>query len=155
MDCSPPSSSVHGILQARILEWVAIPFSRGSPYPEIKPGCPKVQADSLAFEPPEKPQDKDVKVVIQSCPTLCDPEDGSPSGSSAHGILQTSMLGWVAMYKDDSKKYINAKNLVALPTQWTWVWSSSGSWWWTGKPGVLWSMWSQRYGQSWATELNT
>ena len=30
MDCSPPSSSVHGILQARILEWVAIPFSRGS-----------------------------------------------------------------------------------------------------------------------------
>ena len=30
MDCSPPDSSVHGILQARILEWVAIPFSRGS-----------------------------------------------------------------------------------------------------------------------------
>ena len=30
MDCRPPSSSVHGILQARILEWVAIPFSRGS-----------------------------------------------------------------------------------------------------------------------------
>ena len=33
MDCSPPSSSVHGILQARILEWVAIPFSRGSSQP--------------------------------------------------------------------------------------------------------------------------
>ena len=33
MDCSPPSSSVHGILQARILEWVAIPFSRGSSWP--------------------------------------------------------------------------------------------------------------------------
>ena len=30
MDCSPPGSSLHGILQARILEWVAIPFSRGS-----------------------------------------------------------------------------------------------------------------------------
>ena len=30
MDCSPPGSSVHGILQARILEWIAIPFSRGS-----------------------------------------------------------------------------------------------------------------------------
>ena len=30
MDCSPPAFSVHGILQARILEWVAIPFSRGS-----------------------------------------------------------------------------------------------------------------------------
>ena len=33
MDCSPPYSSVHGILQARILEWVAIPFSRGSSWP--------------------------------------------------------------------------------------------------------------------------
>ena len=33
MDCSPPGSSVHGILQARILEWVAIPFSRGSSWP--------------------------------------------------------------------------------------------------------------------------
>ena len=33
MDCSPPGSSVHGILQARILEWVAISFSRGSPQP--------------------------------------------------------------------------------------------------------------------------
>ena len=30
MDCSPPGSSLHGTLQARILEWVAIPFSRGS-----------------------------------------------------------------------------------------------------------------------------
>ena len=43
----------------------------------------------------------------------------APLDSSVHGILQVSMLGWVAMYKDDSKKYINAKNLVALPTQWT------------------------------------
>ena len=34
MDCSPPGSSVHGTLQARILEWVAIPFSRGSSQPE-------------------------------------------------------------------------------------------------------------------------
>ena len=37
MDCSPPGSSVHGILQARILEWVAISFSRGSSQPRIKP----------------------------------------------------------------------------------------------------------------------
>ena len=33
LDCSPPGSSVHGILQARILEWVAIPFSKGSSRP--------------------------------------------------------------------------------------------------------------------------
>ena len=51
MCCSPPGSSVHGILQARILEWVAIPFSRGSPDPGVKPGSPALQADSLPSEP--------------------------------------------------------------------------------------------------------
>ena len=39
-------------------------------------------------------------------------------------------------------------------TQWTWVWVDSGSWWWTGRPGVLWFMGSQRVGHNWATELN-
>ena len=40
IDRSPPGSSVHGILQARILEWVAISFSRDLPDPRIKPGSP-------------------------------------------------------------------------------------------------------------------
>ena len=44
--------------------------------------------------------------------------------------------------------------LVASLTQWTWVWVDSGSWWWTGRPGVLWFMGSQRVGHDWATELN-
>jgi len=43
---------------------------------------------------------------------------------------------------------------VASPTQWTWVWVNSGSWWWTGKPGVLQSMGSQRVWNDWVTELN-
>ena len=43
--------------------------------------------------------------------------------------------------------------MVSL-TQWTWVWVSSGSWWWTGKPGMLLSMRSQRVRHGWATELN-
>ena len=43
---------------------------------------------------------------------------------------------------------------MASPTQWTWVWAGPGSWWWTGKPGVLQSMGSQRVGHDWATELN-
>ena len=42
---------------------------------------------------------------------------------------------------------------MALPTQQTWVWVSSGSWWWTGKPGVLQSMGLQRVGHDCATEL--
>ena len=40
------------------------------------------------------------------------------------------------------------------PTQWTWVWVNSGSWWWTGRPDVLQSMRSQRVRHDWATELN-
>ena len=43
---------------------------------------------------------------------------------------------------------------MASPTQWTWVWVNSGSWWWTGKPGVLQSMGLQRVGHDWATALN-
>ena len=44
---------------------------------------------------------------------------------------------------------------MASLTRWTWVWASSGSWWWTGKPGVLQSTGSQRVGHDWATELNS
>ena len=43
---------------------------------------------------------------------------------------------------------------MASLTQWTWVWVSSGSWWWTGRPGVLQFMESQRVRHDWATELN-
>ena len=59
IDSSPPDSSVPGILQARILEWVAISFPNA---------C------------------RDAK-LLQSCPTLYDPMDSSPPGSSVHGIL--------------------------------------------------------------------
>ena len=45
-DCSQPGSSVHGIPQARILEWVAITFSRGSSNSGFKPESPTLQADS-------------------------------------------------------------------------------------------------------------
>ena len=69
IDGSPPGPSVHGILQARTLEWVAISFSNA---------C--MHAKSL-----------------QSCPTLCDPMDSSPPGSSVHGILQARILEWVAI----------------------------------------------------------
>ena len=41
---------------------------------------------------------------------------------------------------------------MASPTQWTWVWARSGSWWWTGKPGVLQSMGLQRVGHDLVTE---
>ena len=54
MDCSPPGSSVHGILQARILEWVAISFSRGSSWPRDWTQVSTLRADALTSEPPGK-----------------------------------------------------------------------------------------------------
>ena len=44
---------------------------------------------------------------------------------------------------------------MASPTQWTWVWVNSRSWWWTGKPGMLQSMGSLRVGHNWAAVLNS
>ena len=52
VDCSPPGSSIQGILQARIPEWVAISFSRGSSQPRDEPTSPALQADALNSEPP-------------------------------------------------------------------------------------------------------
>ena len=43
---------------------------------------------------------------------------------------------------------------MASPTRWTWAWENSGSWWWTGRPGMLRFMGLQRVGHNWATELN-
>ena len=60
MVCSPPSSSVHWILQARILQWVAIPSSKGSSQPRIEPRSPALQVDSLPSEPPGNPKNSGV-----------------------------------------------------------------------------------------------
>ena len=62
VDCSLPGSSVHGILQARILEWVAIPFSRGSfqPRDRTQVCSPALWAGSLPSEPPGKPKNPGV-----------------------------------------------------------------------------------------------
>ena len=94
MDCSPPGSSVHGILQARILEWVAIPFSRGSSqgsHPGIEAGAPTLQEDSLLSDPPGEPRAPDVKLA-RSCLTLCNPMD-----YTVHGILQARIPEWLAI----------------------------------------------------------
>ena len=54
MDCSLPGSSVNGILQARILEWVAVPFSRGSSQPRDQTRVSHIAGGSLPSEPPGK-----------------------------------------------------------------------------------------------------
>ena len=77
VDCSPPGSSVHRILQARILEWVAVSFSRDLLDPGIEPRSPTLQTDTLTSEPP---------VVDLTTPLLEDFWDVS-SYSSLHIML--------------------------------------------------------------------
>jgi len=63
MVCSPPGSSIHGILQARILEWVGIPFSKGTFLNQRSNlGSLAFQADSLLSEPQGSPKGLDARV---------------------------------------------------------------------------------------------
>ena len=92
MAYSPPGSSVHGILQARILEWVAISFSRGSSWPSSQTQSPALQADSLLTELWGILQARILEwvqfsSVAQSCPTLCDPMNRSTPGLPVHHQL--------------------------------------------------------------------
>ena len=86
MDSSPPGSSVYGISQVRILEWVAISFSRGSSQSGIEstsPVFPALQVDSL----PAEPRGTQFSSVKQSCPTLCNPMNCRTPGLPVHHQL--------------------------------------------------------------------
>ena len=127
MDCSPPGSSVHGILQATLLEWVAMPSSRGSSWLMdwtqvscIAGGFFTVWATReahciLAAAAAAK--------SLQLCLTLCNPVDGSLSGSSVLGILQARTLEWVAIAFSNAWKWkVKVKSLSGvqlLVTPWT------------------------------------
>ena len=96
IDCSPPGSSVQGIPQARILEWVAISFSRGSSHTQgSNPGLPHCRQSPYHLSHQGSPAA--AAKSLQSCPTLCDPADSSPPGSPVPGILQARTLQWVAI----------------------------------------------------------
>ena len=96
-NCSPPGFSVHGILEARILQWIAILFSRGSNHGLLH--CRQI----LYLRATGK--SKILLVVtsivraqsLQTSPTLCNRMDWSLPGSSVHGIFQARILEWVAM----------------------------------------------------------
>ena len=102
MNHSPPGSTVHGISQARILEWVAMPSSRGSSQPRdqtTSPAPPALQAESLPLSHQGRLSRAPTAAAksLQSCPTLCDRIDGRPPGSPVPGILQARTLEWLAV----------------------------------------------------------
>ena len=85
------------------MEWIAIFLLQGI-YPGIKLGSPALQADSLPSDPPRKPLTAATAKSLQSCPTLCDPIDGSPPGFPIPGILQARTLEWVAISSSNAWK---------------------------------------------------
>ena len=69
-----------------------------------------------------------------------------------HVGLKTLILGKVnAGGEGDDRRW---DGWMASPIRWTWIWVGFGSWWWTGRPGVLWSIRLQRVRHDWTTELN-
>ena len=98
MNCSPLGSSVLGISQARKLERVVISFSRGSSPPGDLT-CVSCIGRRILYHLVTWEAQRRVCVclVAQSCLTLCNPMDCSPSGSTVHGISQARILEWVAI----------------------------------------------------------
>ena len=163
--CDPINYTVHEILQARILELVAFPFSRGSsqpkdqtqvsriagrfftswatreaqeywsgepipspedlPDPEIQPGSPALQADSLTTELSGKPQKAALNgtescccLVAKLCLILCGPMDSSPPGYSIHGISQTRKQEWVAISFSTGSSWPRDWNYISYIDRW-------------------------------------
>ena len=97
-DFSLPVSSVSGIFQARILEWVAVSYSKGSFPPRNQTRVSCIAGRFFTTEPLGK-----LCLLfagaksLQSCPILCGSLDCSPPGFSVQGVLLTRILQWVAM----------------------------------------------------------
>ena len=90
--CDPMDYTVHGILQARILDWVALPFSRGSSHPRIKPRSPALQVDSL----PAEPQGKTKNIGVGSLSLL---QQIFPTQESNWGLLHCRWILYQLSYQ--------------------------------------------------------
>ena len=66
------------------------------------------------------------------------------------GSLENTLFCWEILKAGGEADDRGWDSWMASQIQWTWVWVGSGSWWWTGKPGVLQSMESQRFGHDWS-----
>ena len=135
VDCSPPGSSVHGLLQARIMEWVAIPFSRafrtrgGTWVSCIVGGFKSLKSlnyliqlsiicTTILISRLKMYACAAAAKSLQSYQTLCD-----PPGSPFPGILQARTLEWVAIsFSNAWKRTVKVKSLSRVrlfETPWT------------------------------------
>ena len=152
MDYSPPGSSVHGILKARIIEWVAIPFcSRGSPNPGTEPRVSWIAGKFF---------------IIWAIREAALPRGLQIKQRTLSGALPEYVAGTGGIFGDSNTNLADRKCAVSVCKC---IWShwvkvvqkkrgttsrASISIKILGRPGVLGCMGSQRVGHDWATELN-
>ena len=128
--CGLLGSFIHGILQARILEWVAISLSRVSSQPRSWTHASCIVGRFFTY-------------WAMTLATWCE--------ELTHWKRPWCWEGLKAGGEGDDRGW---DGWMASPTQWTWLWASSRNWWWTEKPGMLQSMGLQRVRPDWVTELN-
>ena len=157
--CQTPS--VYGISPARIMEGVAISFSRGSSWPRDWICISCISRRILHHWAIKEASYKERTQHKQRYRGVT--EFGGGYSQSYSSTLATSceeLTHWKRLWcweglgaggEGDDRGW---DGWMASLTRWTWVWVNSGSWWWTGRPGVLQLMGSQRVGHDWATELN-
>ena len=140
--------SIHGIFQARVLEWVVVSF-----------WAPKNWwFQTVVLKTESLLDSKEIKPV--------NPKGNPPwifigrTDAEAPILLPPNATHWKRpWYWERLSAWAEGDNRgwdgwMASPTQWTWVRVNSRSWWWTGRPGVLQSLGSQRVGHDWVTELS-
>ena len=136
IDGSPPGSSVPGIFQARVLEWVAIAFSYITLSTEFKLSwlsftsqywaerkkkffVTKTKVESLSWVVCSLLVSAGLAKSLQSCLTLCDPRDSRPPGCPVPGIFQARTLEWVAISFSNAWKWkVKVKSLSRVWQYW-------------------------------------
>ena len=108
MDCSLSGSSVHGIFQARILEWVAVSFSRGSSQPKDRTRVSCIVGRRFTVSATREVLKTE---VTQLCLTLCNPMDCSLLGTSIHGDSSGKNNGVGCRGRDRKSTRLNSSHL--------------------------------------------
>ena len=182
--CDPMDYTFHGILQDRILEWVAVPFSKGSSQPRDRTLVSSIAGRFFTSWATREAQRGRIDAFEMWCcrRLLRVPWTVRRSNQSIlqeikpDYSLEGLMLKLKLQYSGHLMRRANSleKTLMlgkiesrrrrgdrgwdgwmASPIQWTWVWENSGRWWGTGKPGVLQSIGSQKVGHDLATAKQT
>ena len=109
VDCSPPGSSVHGILQARIWGGLPCPPPGDLPNPGIKPRSPTLQADSLLSEPPGKPKNTGV-----GSPSLLQGNFATQELNLEYSISGTGITGYPYGQKVKMDLYLTTELITIL-----------------------------------------